>query len=55
MLSPATYGLAGMREALLENAGLADLWSYIWPLLVVAAIAIPVDLWVFASAERYAR
>ena len=55
MLSPATYVLAGMREALLENAPMDDLWPYIWPLLVAAAIAIPVGLKVFNSAERYAK
>ncbi|MCB0241267.1 MAG: ABC transporter permease, partial [Anaerolineae bacterium] len=55
MLSPATYVLAGMREALLENATMDELWKYIWPLLVAAAIAIPVGLKVFNSAERYAK
>lgn len=55
MLSPATYVLAGMREALLENATMDELWQYIWPLLVAAAIAIPVGLKVFNSAERYAK
>ena len=43
-LLPATYVLAGMREALLENARLYELCRYIWPLLVAAAIAIPVGL-----------
>lgn len=55
MLSPATYVLIGMREALLENASLPELWQYIWPLLVAAAIAIPVGMRVFTSAERYAK
>jgi ABC-2 type transport system permease protein len=55
MLSPATYVLAGMREALLENAEMTSLWRYIWPLLVAAAIAIPVGMRIFMSAERYAK
>ena len=55
MLSPATYVLAGMREALLENAKLTSLWRYIWPLLVAAAIAIPVGMKIFMPAERYAK
>lgn len=54
-LSPATYVLAGMREALLENASLSQLSQTIWPLLVAAAIAIPVGLKVFPTAERYAK
>lgn len=53
--SPATYVLTGMREALLENASLYELWKYIWPLLVAAAIAIPVGLKVFLTAEHYAK
>lgn len=53
--SPATYVLAGMREALLENAPMTSLWGYIWPLLVAAAIAIPVGMRIFMSAERYAK
>ncbi len=43
-LSPATWVLAGKREALLEYARLYELKKYIWPLLVAAAIAIPVGL-----------
>jgi ABC-2 type transport system permease protein len=53
--SPATYVLAGMREALLDNASMTSLWGYIWPLLVAAAIAIPVGMRIFMSAERYAK
>lgn len=55
MLSPATYVLIGMRAALLENASLAELWPYIWPLLIAAVIALPVGLRIFTSAERYAK
>jgi ABC-2 type transport system permease protein len=44
-----------MREALLENAEMTSLWRYIWPLLVAAAIAIPVGMKIFMSAERHAK
>ncbi len=55
MLSPATYVLTGMREALLEGAQLPELWQYIWPLMVAAVIAIPAGMWIFGAAERYAK
>jgi ABC-2 type transport system permease protein len=53
--SPATYVLDGAREALLEGATTAQLWPYIWPTLIMGAIAIPLGLWVFGQAERYAK
>lgn len=55
MLSPATYVLIGMREALLEDAALPELWTYIWPLLVAGMIAIPVGIRIFQAGERYAK
>jgi len=54
-LSPATYVLDGSREALLNGAPTASLWGYIWPLLAMGLIAIPVGLKVFHWAERYAK
>jgi ABC-2 type transport system permease protein len=54
-LSPATYVLDGMREALLENAGFQALWPSIWPLLIAGAVLIPVGMRVFSGAERYAK
>ena len=53
--SPATYVLDGTRQALLEGATTAQLWPYIWPTLIMGAIAIPLGLWVFGQAERYAK
>lgn len=55
LFSPATYVLTGMREALLENASMSQLWQYVWPLLVAAAIAIPVGMKIFMTAEHYAK
>ena len=53
--SPATYVLQGVREALLENAGLPSLWSQIWPALLIGVASIPIGLQAFAVAERYAK
>jgi ABC-2 type transport system permease protein len=54
-ISPATYALRGCREAILEGAGIAALWSEIGPLLVIGAVSVPLGLWVFRTGERYAK
>ncbi len=55
VLSPATYVLDGTRLALLEGTPTSELWPLIWPTLIMGLIAIPVGLWVFGMAERYAK
>lgn len=55
VFSPATYVLDGTRKALLDGLPTAQLWSSIWPTLVAGVIAIPIGLWVFGLAERYAK
>ena len=52
-VSPATYALRGDRAAIVDGAGLA--WGDVWPLLVIAAAAIPLGLLVFGAGERYAK
>jgi ABC-2 type transport system permease protein len=52
-ISPATYALRGDRAAIVHGAGLA--WADVWPLLVIAVVAIPVGLVVFKRGERYAK
>ena len=54
-ISPATYALDGIREAILEGQGLTAMWDEIWPLLVIGVVSIPVGLWIFARGERYAK
>jgi len=54
-ISPATYALEGTRDAILEGAGLADLWDELWPLLVIGAVSIPLGLQVFRLGERHAK
>lgn len=61
-ISPAYYMLVGMREALLKGAPLlADassaglLMPYIVPLLLTGIVTIPVGLYAFTRAERYAK
>lgn len=54
-LSPVTYALNGIRDALLEGASMSSLWSSIRPLLVMGVIFVPLGLWVFHLGERYAK
>jgi ABC-2 type transport system permease protein len=54
-ISPATYALDGIRDAVLDGAGLGAVWGDVWPLLVLGAVAIPLGLAVFRAGERYAK
>ena len=49
------YVLDGIREAILDGAGLSTMWDEIWPLLLIGAVAAPVGLWVFRRGEIYAK
>ncbi len=53
--SPATYVLEGTRAALLDGAATVALWEYVWPLIVMGIIMVPVGLWLFRLAEQYAK
>ncbi len=53
--SPATYVLRGVRAALLEGLGVSALWSEILSALLIGVITIPIGLWIFGLAERYAK
>lgn len=54
-LSPATYALEGVRAGLLQGRPTPELWPYIWPLLVMGMVLIPVGVFIFGRAEHYAR
>ncbi len=56
-VSPATYVLNGLREALQANAPIWSpaIWSNTWPLIISGVVSIPVGLWIFGLAERYAK
>jgi ABC-2 type transport system permease protein len=54
-ISPATYALEGTRDAILEGAGLGELWDELWPLLVIGFVSIPLGLQVFRLGERHAK
>jgi ABC-2 type transport system permease protein len=54
-LSPATYVLEGIRAGLIDGVPIGDLLHLVWPLLVMAMVFIPLGLWVFGRAERFAK
>jgi len=54
-ISPATYALRGMRAAILEGAGITDVWGDIWPLIVIGIVSIPLGIWVFRRGELHAK
>jgi ABC-2 type transport system permease protein len=54
-VSPVTYGLEGARDALLQGAGVAQLWGSIWPLLVMGVVFVPLGIWIFHLGENYAK
>jgi ABC-2 type transport system permease protein len=53
--SPATYALNGVRAGLIDGVGLDALWGDIWPLVLMGSLFIPLGLWAFGTAERYAK
>jgi ABC-2 type transport system permease protein len=55
VFSPATYVLEGFRKALLDGVPTAQLWQYIYPVLIMGVIMLPAGLWIFKQAERYAK
>lgn len=54
-ISPGTYTLRSIRQALLQNAPLGDLLPDIIILLSIGLFLIPFGLWVFNKAEIYAK
>lgn len=54
-LSPGTYALEGMRQAILHSLSTAELWKYIWPLIIIGLILIPLGKFIFTLGERYVK
>jgi ABC-2 type transport system permease protein len=53
--SPATYILDGVRQGLIDGVPITDLFGHVWPLVVMAFVFIPLGVWIFNRAERYAK
>lgn len=54
-ISPATYVLEGMRAALLPGTSTKDPLSYVWPLLIMGLVMLPLGVYFFQRAERYTK
>jgi ABC-2 type transport system permease protein len=54
-VSPATYALDGIRDAILEGSSVGALWGDIWPLILIGIVSIPLGLAVFRRGELYAK
>jgi ABC-2 type transport system permease protein len=54
-VSPATYALDGIRDAILEGDGVGAMGDEIWPLIVIGVVSIPLGLVTFALGERHAK
>jgi ABC-2 type transport system permease protein len=54
-ISPATYALDGIRNAILLGEGMAAMADELWPLVIIGALFIPLGLAVFGFGERYAK
>ncbi len=53
--SPATYILDGVRLALIDGAPITSMGGHLLPLAVMAVVFIPLGVYVFGRAERYAK
>ena len=55
VISPATYVLDGIRDAILNGAGLSTMGDEIWPLLVIGAVSAVELYQVFRRGEICAK
>jgi ABC-2 type transport system permease protein len=55
--SPATYVLDGLRQGMLQDKPIwsPEIWGNTWPLLITGVVSVPVGLFIFHLAERYAK
>ncbi|GCE49301.1 ABC-2 type transport system permease protein [Thermosporothrix hazakensis] len=56
-VSPATYVIQGLKEALINGASIWSpvMWANTWPLIIAGIVTIPVGIYIFGIAERYAK
>src|SRR6188472_1667889 len=54
-ISPATYALDGIRDAIVNGADVSEMWPNIWPLIIIGLVSVPLGLEVFRRGEQYAK
>ncbi len=47
MLNPARYIIAALRNIFLEGANLSMTWPFLWPLMIIAAVTLPLAALLF--------
>jgi ABC-2 type transport system permease protein len=53
--SPGTYVLDGIRGGLIDGKPVTELLNDVWPLVIMGVVLIPLGVYVFGIAERYAK
>ena len=53
--SPGTYVLDGIRAGLIDGLPVTELLHDVWPLVIMGVVLIPLGVYVFGIAERYAK
>ena len=53
--SPGTYVLEGVRGGLIHGQSVGELLHNVWPLVVMGVVLIPLGVYVFGVAERFAK
>lgn len=46
-INPVRYIIIALRNIFLEGADLSMTWPYLWPLLIMASVTLPVAAWMF--------
>jgi ABC-2 type transport system permease protein len=54
-ISPATYVLKGTRQVLLGHPSASDIIANLIPLIVIGIVTIPLGIWLFTTAQRFAK
>jgi ABC-2 type transport system permease protein len=54
-ITPTTYALDGLRQSIQLGKGLDQLAYDLWPLLICGVVSVPLGLFIFNRAERYAK
>lgn len=47
ILNPVRYGIEAVRMIYFENASAADIAPFLWPMLLISAVTLPMSAWLF--------
>ncbi|MBU1139047.1 MAG: ABC transporter permease [Proteobacteria bacterium] len=47
LINPVQYIIIALRNIFLEGADLSMTWPYLWPLLLIASVTLPLSAWLF--------